>query len=236
MNSFSLTKVLYDCHMNKESVSRNIWGIIIVLAGVGFLLDALGLAEFNQLAATWWPMLLIVAALGALIGNPKNYILPLGLAVLGVLVQLRVLQLIDINIGALIWPIIVITGGMMLLFKQGKSREVTSNEDVSDLFAALAGIDSKINANDYQGGKATAILGGISLDLRKAEIKSTASLELFAFMGGVELKVPEHWQVNVAGTPLLGGWENKTVKPTAKKAPVLNITATCFMGGVEIKN
>ena len=222
--------------MSNTSLSRNIWGVGILLLGVGFLLDALNVIEFNNFAATWWPSLIIIGGLGALLGNPRNWLLPLGFTAVGVVMQLNQLDVVDVNIGALIWPVIVIAVGLSLLLRQGFNRPNTTTEDTSDLFAALAGIDNKVTSQSYKGGKVSAVMGGVSLDLRKADIKDVAQLDLFAFWGGVEVKVPETWRVNVSGTPLLGGWDNKGGKPENKKAPVLNINATCIMGGVDIKN
>ncbi len=222
--------------MKKESLSRIIWGIGILVLGVGFLLDALTVIEFDSVAATWWPLLLVIGGVGAFISNPRHYILPLGFILVGVLVQLNNLEVIDVNVGSLVWPIIVIGVGLSLLLKQGFGRPQETSGKKTDLFAALGGVDTKVTAIDYQGGKAAAILGGISLDLRKATVKGTATLDLLTVMGGVELKVPENWHINVSGTPILGGWENKTAKPEGKNAPILNVNATCVMGGVEIKN
>lgn len=222
--------------MSNTSLSRNIWGVGILLIGVGFLLDALNVIDFNNFATTWWPSLLIVAGIAAFVGNPQRFVFPLGFIVVGGLLQLDRLDVVDVNVGELIWPAVIIAIGLSLLLRQGFSRPSISDEDTTDLFAALAGIDTKVTSHGYKGGKASAILGGISIDLRKADIKNTAQLDLFTFWGGIELKVPETWQVNVSGTPLMGGWDNKADKPDNKKAPVLNVNATCIMGGVDIKN
>ena len=55
-------------------------------------------------------------------------------------------------------------------------------------------------------------------------------------MGGVELRVPETVEVRCSTMNILGGVENKTAKPTAKNAPVLNIIGDVVMAGIEIKN
>lgn len=222
--------------MNTSSLSRTIWGVGILAIGIGFLLDALNVLSFNNFMGTWWPLLLIVGGLAALIGNPRQYLFPVGFIVVGVLLQLDRLKVIDVEVGALIWPAIIILVGLSLLFRQGAGHTKLSNDDESDMFAALAGIDTKVTSQTYAGGKATAVMAGISLDLRQANIKDVAQLDLFTFWGGIELKVPSTWRVHVAGTPLMGGWENKAGLPDDKKAPVLNINATCIMGGVEIKN
>ena len=222
--------------MNNASLSRNIWGVALLAVGIGFLLDALNVIKFNDIAATWWPTLIVIGGLGALIGNPRNYVFPVGFALVGVLLQLEQLGYIDVNVYSLIWPIIIIAVGWSLLFRNRMNHPNTSDETTTNLFAALAGIDNRVTTQIYKGGKASAVLGGISLDIRKANIKDVAELEVFTFWGGIELKVPENWHVNVSGTPLMGGWDNKADKPKDKKAPTLNINATCIMGGVEIKN
>jgi hypothetical protein len=54
-------------------------------------------------------------------------------------------------------------------------------------------------------------------------------------MGGVEVRVPAHWSVEVSGTPVLGGIENRVINEgKLPDAPTLYISATAVMGGVEI--
>ena len=58
----------------------------------------------------------------------------------------------------------------------------------------------------------------------------------FAFWGGIEIRVPEDWEVQVKGTAILGGYgdETRTIEGDGRK--VLVVTGTAIMGGVEIKN
>jgi len=79
-------------------------------------------------------------------------------------------------------------------------------------------------------------MGGIELDLRRAGIERRADISVFAFWGGVEIKVPPTWRVTVRGLPLLGGWENKTAIPAGPNAPELVVHLTTIMAGAEIKN
>ncbi|MNI80242.1 hypothetical protein D3C73_1367580 [compost metagenome] len=102
--------------------------------------------------------------------------------------------------------------------------------------AVLGGVDTKNESDDYQGGKTTAILGGVVLDLRHATIKSEAVLDVFVLCGGVELKVPEHWIIRSEIMPILGGVENKTNVTDKPKAPILTIVGTVALGGIEIKH
>lgn len=226
---------VYDEAMN-TSLSRLITGFIILLLGVGFLLDSLSIIQFNTLFSTWWPVLIIIGGLGALASNYRRPIFPLFFILAGVLLQLRALEVLEFNVFSLIWPAIIIAIGLSMLLGRTPWGARTTKEHESDLFAFLSGVDSRNKSDDYRGGKANALLGGINLDLRDAQIRKTAHLNTFAFMGGIEVRVPREWRVTVSGMPLLGGWEDKTQKPESTKAPVLTIDATCIMGGIEIKN
>jgi hypothetical protein len=55
--------------------------------------------------------------------------------------------------------------------------------------------------------------------------------------GGVELKVPEGWNVVIRGFPIFGGFDNVTAKEqVGPEAPVLTINATVLFGGLEVKH
>ncbi len=54
--------------------------------------------------------------------------------------------------------------------------------------------------------------------------------------GGIELRVPEDWTVELRGTPLLAGFVDKTRQPSVPTEKRLVIRGVALMGGVEIKN
>jgi len=41
-------------------------------------------------------------------------------------------------------------------------------------------------------------------------VSGPAVLDVFAFWGGVEVRVPRDWTVVMKGTPILGGFTDKT--------------------------
>ncbi len=221
-------------------LSRTLWGLAIVTLGVGFLLDTLGITSFTSVLGTYWPVFVILAGVILYINNRRQYAIPAFIVLVGVLFLLDRLNIInDINIFQIIWPLVIVWVGLSILLhgrKLPSGRTETSKDSKTNLNAIIAGLENHVTSPDYQGGSVTAVLGGVALDLRKADIKTKAQLDIMTFCGGVELRVPESWRVHVTGTPLLGGWENKTAKPDAKDAPVLEITATCVLGGIEIKN
>jgi len=57
-----------------------------------------------------------------------------------------------------------------------------------------------------------------------------------AILGGVDIRVPNDWEVVVDGSAFLGGVEDKhRPTPSAEKRPTLHIKATAILGGIDIK-
>jgi predicted membrane protein len=101
----------------------------------------------------------------------------------------------------------------------------------------LSGLKRRIESQNFQGGKATSILGGIELDFTRARLaEGRAAIELTAILGGIEVRVPQTWRVEVEGRPLLGGIEDKhTFAPGTETAQTLHLKASAILGGIEIK-
>lgn len=122
------------------------------------------------------------------------------------------------------------------LFGQGdEERRVDASDRVS-AFAVLGGFERSNNSPDFKGGSLTAVMGGCELDLRHADLRAPASIDVFAMWGGVEMRVPEDWTVELRGMPLLGAFVDKTRPPAIASDKRLVIRGMAFMGGVEIKN
>lgn len=225
------------------------WGLILILLGGGLLLDQLNLLNFAYIIRLYWPSLLIILGLIGLFDRKSSKTGNLILIVIGALLQLNRLDYVDIDVFRLVFPVILIIVGLSVIFGKGSRKhsspvepekwvnENANMEDTVDLFAILSG-NSIINQSlNFKGGKATAILGGINLDLRQAQLyNNQAFLDVTALFGGVEIHVPDTWRVELKGTPILGGIENQTKPNPDSDAPVLKIAATAMFGGIDIKN
>jgi hypothetical protein len=86
--------------------------------------------------------------------------------------------------------------------------------------------------------KAVAIMGGCELDLRQAEIDGPEIvITAVAFMGGIDIIVPEGIEVDMSGVPFMGGKDLKVrdVAPTPG-APRVRVRAFPIMGGITVRN
>lgn len=178
-----------------------------------------------------------MVALGVVIfiNNMRSWIFPLLLIGFSTLMQLNILEIINVNLWQIVWPVAIISVGVSIIADHFKSKTLVGDNRHS-ITALFGGSEEKNNSQDYQGGKISAVFGGTSLDLRKAVIKKDAVIEVFAVCGGAEIFVPEGVVVHKKLTHILGGTEDKTAAPTAKDAPVLHIVGTLVMGGIELKN
>ncbi len=95
-------------------------------------------------------------------------------------------------------------------------------------------------SSNVTGGNATAILGGVEIDIREAESQNnTIEIEVISIVGGVEIQVPRHFTVSSRILPILAGVSNSTTYLADKVgAPEkhLIISGVAIMGGVEITN
>lgn len=221
--------------MNKHT-ARMVIGVGIIAFGVASLLGSLDIINFKDFFKDFWPLLVVAGGFLMLTSNPRQFIWPLFVIGWGTLLQLRELEIVDFNIWGLLWPIVIISIGLSVVFNRSQAHKNVNKNELEDLTAILSGNVSKNHSNDYKGGEITAIMGGAELDLRKATIKKEAVINVFAFWGGVTVTVPENWVVKSQITPIAGGVENKTNSPANNDSPVLIISGDVIMGGVEIKH
>ena len=229
-----------EAGVTSRNASRLFVGLVIIAFGAIALLDNFGVVRIGNV---WrlWPLILVAIGLSKVLrprGSPGRVAGTI-LTVVGVWLLLENLGVWPYSLGDL-WPLIVVALGVFLVWGALGNRPRGPFPDDSSRvssFSMLGGTEHRSKSQDFQGGDATAILGGCKIDLRQAAIKSgEALLDVFAMWGGVEIIVPRSWSVVIKGAPILGGFEDKTDSPREEGGPRLIVRGTALMGGVEIKN
>lgn len=217
-------------------VPQLLFGLVLLVAGVVLLLNRLDVVDvsFWGLVGTWWPLLVVAVGLAALATVPRAWPGPAVIILVGVVAQLVRLDVFDFDVGSLLWPILLIVVGLGLLLRFGRAPSDSAETIRSTVF--WWGSNPRTSSQRFRSAVLTAVMGGIDLDLRDADIQGRADISVFAFWGGVDIKVPPTWHVTVRGLPLLGGWDDKTTPPDSPDAPHLVVHITAIMGGAEIKN
>ena len=222
--------------------SQIIIGAFIVMIGALFTLDNMSMLDASAFLR-YWPLVFVALGLLSLLRAGTNGGRAWGAVVIfiGVMLVARNLEWISFSILGL-WPLVlVLIGGSIVMHSmRGPIAFLRSGADEANMLNGLAVMGGFRRANssqNFQGGEITAVMGGAEVDLRGAAIADEeAVLNIFAFWGGVELRVPREWNVQVLATPILGGFEDKTLQPASNAAPRLVIRGYAIMGGVEIGN
>ncbi len=82
---------------------------------------------------------------------------------------------------------------------------------------------------------ATAIMGGVDIDLRSVRFTAPVlTIQCTAIMGGIEIIVPTDVTVEVGGIGIMGGFGGRNVVGPPG-APVVRVTGLALMGGVDVK-
>lgn len=113
-------------------------------------------------------------------------------------------------------------------------------DEDSDVFASVAAMDGAevVNRSDsFRAGSGTAVMGGMTIDLTEAKISTSATLELTAIAGGIDVTVPASWRVEMTSTMFAGGTDNLTdPDAVSNDAPLLLVDARAYFGGVVIRS
>lgn len=222
--------------MDRQNITKNISGAIIIAVGAALLLGALKVIDFGSILADYWPVLVIVAGVLIFINDYRSWPVAGFVTVLGILFQLRELKVISVEPWSIVWPLIVIFVGVSLLFSKSYTGRRVSKSERDDVTAIMAGTSVVNHSKGFRQSNATAIMGGARLDLRKAEFDKDAVVEVFGFWGGIEIVVPEHVVIRNQVNNIMAGTEDKTRQETTAKSPVLTVVGTLIMAGVSIRN
>ena len=106
--------------------------------------------------------------------------------------------------------------------------------DELGLVAVFDGIELESRATAFRGGSMLAWFGGISVDLREAELAPGAELTLHTLFGGIEIKTPPTWRIESKMSALAGGVEARKPEQDDPEAPVLTLTGRALFGGVDV--
>ena len=86
--------------------------------------------------------------------------------------------------------------------------------------------------------KAVAVMGGCDMDLRSAEIEGPeVEITAFAFWGGINVIVPEGFDVDLRGFSFMGGRSLRLKDvPIVPGSPRIVVRGFAVMGGIEVKS
>lgn len=224
--------------MNKTNM---LWGLILVIIGVIFGLNALDITDIDIFFNGWWTLFIIIPCLISLFKEEEKMDNIIGV-VIGSCLFLGCQGLLDSDI---IWklmiPFILVMIGLSIIFKDVLGKKVKkeikklNKENKKEYCSTFSSQDIDLEKETFEGANVSAIFGGVKFDIRDAIIKEDAIIDVSAIFGGVTIYVPNDINVKINSTSIFGGVSNERRKKKTESKTTIYINATCMFGGVEIK-
>lgn len=241
-----------------------VFGVLLVAWGVLALLDSLGLVELRDVLRTFWPLLIIAWGLSMMVfGRHGRPWLGVVAVALGTVLLGNQLMWWSVRV-SMLWPLVLIAVGLRIVFRRHgwhrrtrvevrmsndspPSETPTLADDMQDdrtwrgatlrETVVFGGIERRITSQTFRGGEATAVFGGVQLDLRDCRMAGDeAHIDVLAVLGGVSLTIPRDWTVDAQISAFLGGVDDRSAPPPDGSPKRLVLSGQTILGGIEIKN
>ncbi|MBQ4036710.1 MAG: hypothetical protein IJC84_01130 [Clostridia bacterium] len=218
-----------------------VWGIVLVVAGVIFGLNALHITDIDLFFDGWWTLFILVPCTVGLFTERDKTGNLIGLLIgVGLLLWQR-----EIVSFSLLWKLVltcaVVIVGLRLLLGAlfGKKADPAHAPSVGpapkNATAVFSGVDLDYNGQPFEGASLTAVFGGIKCDLRGAIIDRDCTVQVTAAFGGIDLLLPPNVNAKLAVTGIFGGAENKTAPHPLPDVPTVYVQGVALFGGVDVK-
>lgn len=221
--------------------SNLLWGLVLIIIGVIFGLNALEITNINVFFDGWWTLFIIIPCFIDLFKDKNKTGNIIGLFI-GIFLLLGCNNIIDFNlIWKLIVPVTLIIIGLSFIFKDNingkikkEMKKLNKNTD-KEYYATFGGQNLNFSNEEFKGCNLNAIFGGIKCDLHDATLKKDVVINAYAIFGGITILVPDNINVKVVSTPIFGGVSDERTEKCNDSKITIYINATCMFGGVEIK-
>lgn len=226
---------------------KRIWaGTLLLLTGVFYLLYNFNALPFVVPSYVFsWQMAVILTGVYFLYKSFMKGLLIIAIGAYFILPLTGMMPPIDIE---KMWPALLILLGVIVLFGSGfkkknkkntTSMKTSLNEDLFEITTIMGGDSRQLSSYDFKGGKITAIMGGVELDMTNCYLsKEGCIIDLSVVMGGISLKISREWNIKSEITPIMSGIEdedqysdNVHIDPAA----TIILRGSVVMGGIEIK-
>ena len=222
-------------------MSNLLWGLVFILLGVIFGLNALDITNINIFFDGWWTLFIIVPCFVGLFKDEDKSSNLIGL-IIGLCLLLGCQDIIEFD---LIWklmvPAILVIIGLSFIFKDilnSKLKKEINNlkkNETKEYYACFSGQTINFNNEEFKGCSINAVFGGIKCDLKESIIKEDTVINVSSIFGGTTIYVPKNVNIKINSTPIFGGVSDERKNKTTDNEHTIYINATSIFGGVEIK-
>ena len=170
-----------------------LWGMVLIIVGVIFGLNAVGLTNINIFFQGWWTLLIIIPSFIELFRNENKMWSFIWLCI-GIVLLLCAQNLLSFRlVGKLIFPFILVMIGISIIFGSVEidlSKAILKKDQIINANAIFGGVDIRVPSGVNIKVKSTPIFGGVENKTKTEYNESLPTLYIngVAMFGGVEIK------------------------------------------------
>lgn len=224
-----------------KNMSNLLWGLVFIIVGVIFGLNALDITNINIFFEGWWTLFIIVPCFIGLFKDEDKSSNLIGL-VIGLCLLLGCIDIIEFS---LIWklmvPVILVMIGLSFIFKDTLNSKVKkeikklNKTEAKEYCSCFSGQTLDFTDEKFKGCYISAIFGGVKCDLRESIIEEDVVINANSIFGGITIYAPKDVNVKISSTAIFGGVTDERKNKAKDNKYTIYVNATSLFGGVEIK-
>ena len=230
-----------------KHTTRIIGGVALLAVGVVGAMEIYGLIDINF--AGWWALFVIIPCFASLFTSrhKQGALFGLGVGVLLLLAAQGIIQWHAFGAYVLCW--LAVTFGLALIFGDKNCCCKHCGQPVEEELKFVDVEGRKIHKSDvcfgkqefdfdgqtFEGAEVKTSFGYTGLDLRKAEVRDKAVINVDCSFGGMEIRVGRDVCVRTSVETAFAGVENKCSALPGDGVKTLYVEGKCSFGGIEIK-
>ncbi len=225
------------------TAKKFLFGIIFIVLGIFLLLSLFNVLALPSNIFSYWPVLLIIAAIGMLLDRNSSLPFPIALAAFGTLFLLKNLDvsfMSDVSMWKVGAAIFVIYIGMEILFpkkfklpkKNFKNESLNGDNIKRHCFFSESSSD--INAQNFTYGDFSSTFGSLSVHMSGTRFNPDGSvINAHVSFGNLEIYLPRDTSVNLVNNIKFGETDNHP-NPGSSCSQTVTINTSGSFGNVEI--
>ena len=209
-------------------------GLALIVVGVLLTLDNLAVLDAADLLAGWWPVAVIVAGLWWLVTG--STLTGLIVSAVGLLLLATTQDLVEANVGRLIFPVLLVVVGGGLL--QAGWRVRTARIAAVGITSAAGAVGGRAAAEGDAPAErsATAVFGDARIAVHDDGTEhGTVLVTATAVFGDVKVEVPPGWRVVDRVGRVFGDVSVPREQPDDPNAPVVEVHGMVVFGDVSVR-
>lgn len=118
-----------------------------------------------------------------------------------------------------------------------RPEPICTDQDTFERGVALDELDIRVRSRAFRGGRLTAVMSGVTVDLREATLgPDGATITMQSALSDIEILVPGDWDVVCDVAAVFAGVDGRRFPPSsAEPCPRLRLTGMVVAGGVCIR-